>query len=744
VRSGDIVRYVCFLAALALIDLPAVSSDADADGYVGRFDSVAFFNCQEGPGITPPPGCGDAFDGDGDGDVDAADFLVFTRNLGHRPIPLKDRFGDAITLGSVEGYSGSRTCGATDCHDVARISNGLVFQQGRTDTDRNIIMHDDFFGDGRWWVRSAGMHGRWSGGGGGLNRQTAGKENLDESAIDLTSFAWASACGACHPGGGPAELDRDGVAYWDEATGQFGYEVLGKGAEEVLLDGDYALIDEADGSLHPAPWDLTGVSDPGCLHCHRARRTGTNQEDMHRQWREDVLGATTELVDDQGASVPAFSVANTAGQGWYSTLDVGSEPPVLQVDYSVGVASGDLLVEAGDEIALASGFLARPPGDRVCWGCHLAGGFQNKRGTVWFDERDHHFRKFTNRHDDDPDNDIPDPLATVCNTCHPNDKDHDFAKGDSPYDQFRNETDWAGFRSCRECHLTENPPGVPNPDRHPDAPEVPGPDTLIHVTGRMMDVLSCQACHVPYPLERGVLVTDWSVTGSAVTYFTDEFLSADPIDPTHPDRSRWHPTLRYKNDSDGIPRLFPQKREVAVYWADWDRNATPADLTDDVLHPVILWRVRQITGDLPLPGVTDDNGDGKLEVNRPDEIYVYIQALRGPDSYGRPVAVHPVLVKGNRIWHEDFDHPGTVISFEHQGTGLHVEAYETFGLDHNVLSREESWGGFETVYTEGCPDCHRPTTLDSPVFGRKVLIDPFDELGDPVYTTIHDTTGLYP
>ena len=70
--------------------------------------------------------------------------------------------------------------------------------------------------------------------------------------------------------------------------------------------------------------------------------------------------------------------------------------------------------------------------DEICWGCHLPGGFQGKRGTVWFDERDVHYRRFTRRHDDDPRNDISDDNATSCNVCHPGNEDHNFAKGNSP------------------------------------------------------------------------------------------------------------------------------------------------------------------------------------------------------------------------------------------------------------------------------------------------------------------------
>ena len=76
--------------------------------------------------------------------------------------------------------------------------------------------------------------------------------------------------------------------------------------------------------------------------------------------------------------------------------------------------------------------------------------------------------------------------------------------------------------------------------------------------------------------------------------------------------------------------------------------------------------------------------------------------------------------------------------------GLSSEAIETFGLDHNVLAQEESWGAWVTDPSEGCTDCHRPITLDSPVFARKILIDPFDENGDAVYKTVSELTGISP
>lgn len=749
--SSNAVALFPVLISVALTAAqPMGSGDFDNNGFIDRFDFIFFSTCAaiSGPGVEPPiQCCRDVFDMDGDTDVDLVDFAFYQRAQGHLPILLKDNLGDTITLASTRPYSGRQTCGsASGCHDVDQISNGFLHQQGRTDADGNMVMNDDFLGDGRWWVRSAGMFGRWSGGGGGLNRQTAGKHNANESEMDMTAFYAASHCGGCHAGGGGMEFDREGLRYYDESTGLFGYERSGLRTPEVALDGDYALIDDKDGSLHAAPWDVTGVAEPDCLLCHRRNRTGADGWDMHREWRGAILGTTTSLVDDAGDSVPAFASAGSAGQGWFSRLDLSVAPPVLQIDYGVGVDRGELVPTGGNALALDRDFLVRPPRDRICWGCHLPGGFQNKRGTVWFDDRDIHYRKFTNRSDDDPSNDVSDDEATTCNTCHPGDINHNFAKGDSPYAQFRKEQDWKlDFRSCRECHLTEIN-GQPNLMRHPDAPNVPG-EALIHnqeSDGRgPLVTLSCQACHVPFALKRAVIVTDRSVTGDDLFYFTDDLLSADPLDPANPDKRTWYPSLVFKTDSDGAQRLFPQKQEIAIYWGDWDQNGTPGDLSDDSIQPVILWRLRQITGGSPLPGVTDDNGDGKPEINRPQEMLEYMGALKGPDSHGRTVAATPVLIKGPRVWYEDPASTDGVGAFEYKDAGIAVTGYEVFGLDHNVLAMENAWG-YNLEPSLGCEQCHQGLQRQSPVFDRLVLVDPFDAHGAPIYATVRELTGVNP
>ena len=243
---NGIASLVCLAALGTAATALAGSGDYDGDGYVGLLDYKAFWPCLEdsGPGDTSVSfQCKLRFNSDGDGDIDLADFAAFARARGHLPIPLRDTLGNVLTVDSTAPYNGRQTCGVVvGCHDVDHIDNGSHFQQGRTDTAGSIITTDDFFNDGRWWNRSAGMYGRWSGGSGGFNRQMASKSNANGSVMDLTTFTWAADCGSCHTGGGPSEFDRDGdrlYGYYDDSERfEFGYERRGLTAGDVALSGD--------------------------------------------------------------------------------------------------------------------------------------------------------------------------------------------------------------------------------------------------------------------------------------------------------------------------------------------------------------------------------------------------------------------------------------------------------------------------------------------------------------------------
>lgn len=77
----------------------------------------------------------------------------------HQDVVLRDHTGQALAPGSTQPYSPRHTCGG--CHDIDGISNGYHFQQGRTDMAGNIVVGDDWFADGRDYVRSPGMYGKW-------------------------------------------------------------------------------------------------------------------------------------------------------------------------------------------------------------------------------------------------------------------------------------------------------------------------------------------------------------------------------------------------------------------------------------------------------------------------------------------------------------------------------------------------------------------------------------------------------
>ena len=78
---------------------------------------------------------------------------------GHSNIVLRDQLGNPLTAASTLPFSPRQTCG--ECHDVDHIANGYHFQQGRTNATGDIQTADNFNGDGRDWLKSDGMYGKW-------------------------------------------------------------------------------------------------------------------------------------------------------------------------------------------------------------------------------------------------------------------------------------------------------------------------------------------------------------------------------------------------------------------------------------------------------------------------------------------------------------------------------------------------------------------------------------------------------
>lgn len=573
---------------------------------------------------------------------------MISQTPSYEKIILRGFDGSPLTLESKIPYSPKKTCGA--CHDYTLITNGYHFQQGRTDGTGKIIVSDTY--DSKYpWNLSSGMYGKLSMA--YLNPvQLAKKANQHSSEIDKSSFFFVQNCGSCHPGGGWGEYDRKGYLYYDEANKNFGYEISG---DNPLSDGDYTPFNNGE-TIFRAPWDRSGVNEADCLICHL----------RGYQWKE------------RGAALKGrfLKYGPSVGAGWATVKLSQDEAGNLKA------ALGDIdytKKEVADFENLHLQILKRPP-DENCLSCHAISDGR-RRGRDWNPETDAHKAK-----------------GFDCLSCHPGNKEHNFAKGNSIQQTVRDDLDDT-MNSCEDCHYRRK-------DRR--APRFPHPFSPRH-----MRRIACQTCHIPYQPAPAELVFDHA-SGDTLIHETSRFLSFDPLDPkrSHPGTTPgiWCPAFR-----DFKGKIVPVKPAIAIYWGDLDEKT-------DVVRPLPLWKIRE----LKKPSLKDDDGDGIPEVNSLDEIKSFLLALKGKDRFGNPIANQPVLMKGGFLYR--LDKKGTIEKLQHdQARPI------DFSLSHNVRS------GSLAIGSGGCKDCH---IRNSPFFLRKVLVDPYDQKGKPVYMEAWERLGI--
>ena len=324
--------------------------------------------------------------------------------------------------------------------------------------------------------------------------------------------------------------------------------------------------------------------------------------------------------------------------------------------------------------------IVRKPLDENCWACHATSDGW-KRGRQWSPETDVHNAK-----------------GLGCVTCHPGDIEHNFAKGDTIQETVRDDLD-STMPSCEDCHYKGKDRQAPQ-YRHPFSP-------------RHMKRIACQTCHIPFQTAPADLVYDLASTGSPLIINTSRFLSGshDSKAPSAGiDPNAWYPQLR-----DFKGRIVPVKSLVIFYWGDFDEKT-------QAVQPIFLWKVRGIKK----PALKDGNGDGIPEVNSLAEIKAWLIALKANDSFGNPVAKQPVLVKGGFLYR--LNKKGEVEKIRHEQAELH-----DFSLSHNIQS------GQNVIGAGGCKDCH---SKNSPFFLRRILVDPIDEAGKPVYREAWERLGI--
>ncbi len=324
--------------------------------------------------------------------------------------------------------------------------------------------------------------------------------------------------------------------------------------------------------------------------------------------------------------------------------------------------------------------IVRRPSDENCWSCHALYG-ERKRGYDWSLGTDIHKAK-----------------GMDCVSCHPGDKEHNFVKGNSLQQTVRDDLDNT-MNSCEDCHYKRKDRRAPR-YRHPFSP-------------KHMRRIACQTCHLPYRSMTTELVYD-QTSGDTQIHETSKFLSPDPLNPK-PSHVGLRPELWFPALREVKGKIVPVKPAIAIYWGDLDERT-------NVVRPIPLWKIRE----LKKPSLKDDDGDGTPEVNSLDEIKSFLIALRSKDRFGNPIANIPVLIKGGLLYR--LDKKGGVEKIQHD----QAQSID-FSLNHNVRS------GSLAIGARGCKDCH---IRNSPFFLRKVLVDPYDEKGRPIYIEAWERLGI--
>lgn len=560
------------------------------------------------------------------------------------PYPLKDEQGNVIDpvrgINATVPYSPKQTCGALGCHDYDKITEGYHFTQGKGEAVPADMA-------ARYqWVSSPGNYGGTWCSPAPLYRYLAAKTNTSALTIDMTSATFVTAgCGNCHPGGGPLEYDRDGRRYdaWmqDPASG------LTPGGDNHF-DGDY----------FKARWSETGVVEADCLLCHLP------EYDFKK--RNDQLARLN------------FRWAATEGAGFGQVTGMVASNQVPQVAYNLKHfdASGQVKVR-----------VVTQPRNETCLNCHAQPGWK-KRGADYRARTDVHLR-----------------AGLRCVDCHPagsNAEDprihgrevHQFGKGDDPGGRVRDDLDNT-VRDCSSCHTTGQF-GAPLAT-HPWLPP-------LH-----LERIACQTCHTPFkqvmPIQGQAsdvfnrdawidpggkqLWTFYGVDGAYRNHYGVLKVMGYDDKPTE----TFRPVL-----ADYQGKIYPVNRVHST----WPGIETPGQPGLMQPRPPDIHKMWKAHFDDPkqspeLARIKDDDGDGAIEINRPEEVDALIAAVArhltasGYDLNGKRV----VWVSNERVYSSGTEYRALTKAEWEASPYANVHKY-----NHDIAPARAALG------SGGCTDCH--------------------------------------
>ena len=581
------------------------------------------------------------------------------------PFHLRDEEGNVINPVAGENannpYSPKQTCGR--CHDYDKITQGYHFMQGKGEEPAA-----DQKARCSWALTPGNYGGTWCSPA-PLYRFLSPKTNESAATMDMTSFTFfTSPCGACHPGGGSAEFDREGKRYdlWmsDPASG------LSSGGDNYF-DGDY----------YKARWSETGAIEADCLLCHMPEYNISERKKQLAAWN--------------------FGWAATAGAGFAKVTGSVSENDPVEVTYDTELFNDDGTVEPR---------IVREPRNDICLSCHAKPGWK-KRGANFRPRTDVHLR-----------------AGLKCVDCHPSGssatdpriagrEQHQFGKGDDPGGHVRDDLDDTCI-SCADCHDTGRL-GAPIA-KHRWLPP-------LH-----LEKIACQTCHIPERPVKAALVqagdvfnpgtkiptngkhlwTFYGPDGKYWNHYGDLEMMGYDDKPTDPFR----PVLaRYKG------QIYPVNR-VHGAWPGIEVEGETALMQPKMGDVYKMWMTHKAdaTKYPELSKIADDNGDDVPEVNRPEEIDALIQ------SVGQMLAEIRYPMEGKRVVWVMNDR---VYTSGTEFRTLQMEPWEAspYGnvhkYNHDVLPANAALG------VNGCTDCHHP---DSDFFFASSVKYLFDENAQPI------------
>jgi hypothetical protein len=438
-----------------------------------------------------------------------------------------------------------------------------------------------------------------------------------------------------------------------------------------------------DGDYYKARWSETGVVEADCLLCHSP---GYAMEERNKQ---------LSLLNFKWAATAGAGLAEIAG-----SVKAG-EKPVVSYKPSLFDVEGHLSISIIKEV----------PSEN-CLFCHRETDWK-KKGTSYSPRFDVHLR-----------------AGMKCVECHPagssarderinGTEDHHFGKGDDPGNLVRNDLDNT-IVTCQECHEK----GLHN------APLMKHTSFIGYegIFEAHSEKISCQTCHVPQKAVKAALVQDstalnllprvpglkriWSFYGPDIkpwNYYGEINLTKGAGKPLffYSPQRRW-----YKG------KIYPVNSLYSVWYG---LTAEGREGLDQVFMQDIwgMWSQKDTYPLLKIIG--DDNEDGFLEINRPEEIDAALASMKAYlKKEGKLGKREVVFVDGQEVY----------IGAKHK-TNLESKEFEyspygsTFKLSHDIAPAGAALGA------DGCNSCH---TKGASFFNRPYMAKPFDASGNPVMT----------